>query len=54
MLERFAIRRAKMAGIPVVLGSATPSMESYYKAIQGEYKLVELTQRIDEKKITKS
>jgi primosomal protein N' (replication factor Y) len=46
-----AIKRARSAGIPVILGSATPSLESYYKAMQGDYKLVELTQRIDEKKL---
>lgn len=31
--------------IPVVLGSATPSVESYYKATNGEYKLLELKYR---------
>ena len=28
-----AIKRAQMAGVPVVLGSATPSLESYYNAV---------------------
>ena len=46
-----AIERARMAGVPVILGSATPSLESYYKAVEGEYTLVELTQRIEEKKL---
>ncbi len=32
--------------IPVVLGSATPSVESYYRAEQGHYRLVELPERI--------
>ncbi len=32
--------------IPVVLGSATPSVESYYRAEQGHYRLVELPGRI--------
>lgn len=44
-----AIQRAKMAGAAVVLGSATPSLDSYYKARQGEYKLLELEKRIEEK-----
>jgi len=48
-----AIQRAKMALAPVILGSATPSMESYYRAVSGQYHLVELTQRIDEKKLPK-
>ncbi len=37
--------RAKLAGGIVVMGSATPSVESYYKASAGEYKLYELEQR---------
>lgn len=41
-----AIARAKMTGASVVLGSATPSMESFYKAMQGEYCLLELNQRV--------
>jgi len=31
-----AIKRAQMAGIPIVLGSATPSLESYYNALPSE------------------
>ncbi len=46
-----AIERARMAGSPVILGSATPSLESYHKAVKGEYRLVELTQRIHEKEL---
>lgn len=48
-----AIHRARAAGIPVILGSATPSLESYHKASRGEYRLVELTQRIMEKALPK-
>ncbi len=46
-----AIERARMAGAPVILGSATPSLESYHRAMTGQYRLVELTQRIEEKKL---
>jgi primosomal protein N' (replication factor Y) len=46
-----AIERARMAGVPVILGSATPSLESYHKAVNGQYCLVELTQRIKEKQL---
>ena len=44
-----AIERAKMAGASVVLGSATPSVDSFYKAKSGEYRLLELKQRVREK-----
>lgn len=40
-----ARRRAAMAGASVVLGSATPSMESYYRCHTGEYRLFTLKQR---------
>lgn len=46
-----AIERARAAGVPVILGSATPSLESYYKSISGKYKLVELTMRIEDRKL---
>lgn len=38
---------------PLVLGSATPSIESYYKAKQGDYTLIELTKRYNEKALPK-
>lgn len=44
-----AIERARMNRASVVLGSATPSLDSYYAAKQGEYELLELTQRVQEK-----
>ncbi len=44
-----AIERAKLSGGIVVLGSATPAVESYYRAESGEYLLVELSQRVREK-----
>jgi primosomal protein N' (replication factor Y) len=40
--------RAKTAQVPLVLGSATPSIESYYYALNNTYKLLELTQRANE------
>jgi primosomal protein N' (replication factor Y) (superfamily II helicase) len=38
---------------PVVLGSATPSVESMYNARAGKYKLLELPERIDDAKLPK-
>src|SRR5512143_217062 len=44
-----AIIRAKNAGSAVVLGSATPSLESYHNAQSGKYALVELSERIEKR-----
>ncbi len=44
-----AVFRAKRAGATVVLGSATPSLETYSKAESGEYELIELPRRIDDR-----
>ncbi len=44
-----AITRAQMCGASVVLGSATPSVDSYYRAEQGEYKLLALDKRVEER-----
>ena len=41
-----AITRAKMAGASVVLGSATPSVDSYFQALQGNYTLLRLSTRV--------
>ncbi|MFQ5646972.1 MAG: primosomal protein N' [bacterium] len=41
-----AVLRAQQAGCPVVLGSATPSLESYYNTETGKYRLLELPERI--------
>jgi len=46
-----AIVRARIEKCVVVLGSATPSLESYNNAAIGKYRLVTLTQRIDEKQM---
>ena len=40
-----AIWRAQQSTCPVVLGSATPSLESWYKTEQGAYQRLELTER---------
>ena len=42
-----AIVRGHQANAVVILGSATPSVESYYNALSGKYTLLELPQRID-------
>ncbi|MGB8516417.1 MAG: primosomal protein N', partial [Gallionella sp.] len=40
-----AIFRASQRGVPIVLGSATPSLESYHNAQSGRYKMLALSQR---------
>ena len=40
-----AVWRAKQSGCPIILGSATPSLESWYKAQSGAYRLLQLTER---------
>jgi primosomal protein N' (replication factor Y) (superfamily II helicase) len=44
-----AIVRAKEAGAVVVLGSATPSLESRYNAERGKYTLIKLPERIEQR-----
>ncbi len=44
-----AVMRAKMSNAAVVLGSATPSLETYHNAVQGKYKLLELPERIEKR-----
>ena len=46
-----AVVRAKIEKCVVLLGSATPSLESYHNAAIGKYRLATLTQRIDEKQM---
>ena len=43
----------KNANVPLVLGSATPDMETYYKAKKDEIVLLELTKRANEAKLPK-
>lgn len=45
--EDVAIFRAKYNDCPVVLGSATPKIESYKKALDKEYQLIELNERVN-------
>ncbi len=40
-----AVQRAKMLGASVVMGSATPSLEAYYRCQKGQYQLFQLDQR---------
>ena len=46
-----AIVRGQMEGATVVLGSATPSLESYHNCMKGKYRLLELLERADDKKM---
>ena len=41
-----ALEVARLYGASVVLGSATPSLEAYYRAGKGEYRLFQLTKRL--------
>ena len=43
-----AVVRAKMEQCAVLLGTATPSLESYHNAVQQKYRLLNLTQRVDD------
>ena len=40
-----ALQRSRYTGAPLILGSATPDLESYYKATNGEYEHLRLTKR---------
>ena len=40
-----ALQRSRYTGAPLILGSATPDLESYYKATSGEYEHLRLTKR---------
>jgi primosomal protein N' (replication factor Y) len=44
-----AVMRAKMAGAVTVLGSATPSLESYFNARKHKYALLELPDRVEQR-----
>ena len=44
-----AVMRAKLAEAPVVLGSATPSLESWHNAERGRYALIEMPKRVNQR-----
>ncbi len=46
-----ATMRGQMEGAVVVLGSATPSLESFYNCQHGKYSLLELRERVDNQKM---
>jgi primosomal protein N' (replication factor Y) len=46
-----AVVRGQMEGAVVVLGSATPSMESFYNAQRDKYQLLEMPTRVDDQKM---
>jgi primosomal protein N' (replication factor Y) len=46
-----AIVRGQMEGATVVLGSATPSLESFYNCTKGKYSLLQMLERADDKKM---
>ncbi len=48
-----ALFRAKYNGAKIVMGSATPSVESYYRAEKGEYSLITMPNRINKREMPK-
>ena len=46
-----AVVRGQREGAAVVLGSATPSIESFHNVRKGKYALLEMTRRIDDRKL---
>ncbi len=48
-----AVYRAKQVGAPIILGSATPSMETYHNALEGRYQHIRLTKRASEVELPK-
>lgn len=47
-----AEERARIEGAMVILGSATPSLESYHRCKMGEYRLFTLKHRVDERELS--
>lgn len=48
-----AVVRAREAGATLILGSATPSLESFYNAEKGKFRLLTLPERIEQKPLPK-
>ena len=48
-----AVVRARLAGVPVILGSATPSLESWSNARSGKYTCLSLPRRIDDRPLAR-
>lgn len=46
--RQVALFRAKLAGAAVVLGSATPAIETYYQALAGQHILLTMDKRVDD------
>jgi len=44
-----AVVRGNLLGCPVILGSATPALESYENCRQGRYQLLEMNQRVEQR-----
>jgi primosomal protein N' (replication factor Y) (superfamily II helicase) len=44
-----AVMRAKLAGAVVVLGSATPSLETWHNAMQRRYRLITMAERVEQR-----
>ena len=48
-----AVVRGKLLDCPVILGSATPALESYENCRQNRYRLLEITQRVEQRPLPK-
>lgn len=48
-----AVKRGEISSVPVLLGSATPAVESYYNAMSGKYSLLELRKRFGDQELPK-
>jgi primosomal protein N' (replication factor Y) len=46
-----AVMRARLCGAQCLLGSATPSLESYANVLAGKYRLLRLTERVDSRSL---
>ncbi|HEU4341549.1 MAG TPA: primosomal protein N' [Candidatus Binatia bacterium] len=44
-----AVMRGKLSNCPVLLGSATPAVESYQNSLQGRYRLLQMRHRVQER-----